>query len=199
MLGDMHVSWAAGMAFLPSTLALTFGTLPRRVSIGQTTEITWTNDIADPPVWVLQVVNRNGESAATVDTVEGSVGQFSFSFPAVEGSQSFLALQALSEDKVLATSAPFRVTLDEAGVSSFVSPPLPATSSTLSSVSSIFQAGPSATPPSQIISSAPYYTSLIIPPASPSAQMESNSASTPALNLPLLIAGPIIATAATNG
>ncbi|KAJ7351180.1 hypothetical protein DFH08DRAFT_859814 [Mycena albidolilacea] len=184
----------------PSAFALAFGTLGRRISVGQTTEITWTNDIADPPVWVLEVANRNGDEVATVDSVEGSAGQFSFLFPTVQSERRpFFTLRALSGNQVLATSAPFRVmTFDEAatGEPSSSVDTLPTISSfTPSSSSTNFQSQSSATPSTLVPYPKKYSSPIQNPTPSPSADYDStNSNPTPELSLPALIAGPIIAT-----
>jgi hypothetical protein len=81
---DHHRAAGVAILFLQNVFALEFGSLDRSISVGQTTEITWASDSTDPAVWELAVIDRNADIVATVDSVDGSAGQFSFSFPAVE-------------------------------------------------------------------------------------------------------------------
>ncbi|KAJ7902298.1 hypothetical protein B0H13DRAFT_2335721 [Mycena leptocephala] len=185
----MYFLRVAGVALLfrQNVFALEFGSLDRSISVGQTTEITWASDSTDPAVWELAVIDRNADIVATVDSVDGSAGQFSFSFPAVESrSRPFFALQALSGGEVLATSEPFRVApLDETQSTSSATPTSATVLPVLPSDSAII--------PTQIqtISSSQYPTLIASPSASVAMDLD-DSHPAPALNVPALVAGPIL-------
>ncbi|KAF7332832.1 hypothetical protein MVEN_02388000 [Mycena venus] len=101
-------------------------------------------------------------------------------------SRPFFALQALSGDEVLATSEVLRVT----GVDTFPT----TTSSPAANISSVSQPRSSADPWSLVSFPVQYYASKQVPTPSPSVYNElASSTSSPALNLPALIVGPVLA------
>ncbi|KAJ6554872.1 hypothetical protein B0H19DRAFT_1377547 [Mycena capillaripes] len=190
----MHILRAVGVALLSlrSVSAAAFGTLDHRIAIGQATTISWTADSTDPLVWALAVINGNGETVATVDSVQGSKEQFSLSFPTVDsGALSFLVYQAVSGDEVLATSYSYRERgLDETEpILATANPSL--TGAISSTVSSSLAAGSPTQPGTLII------PTTIISQYPPLIQTNTAKDAVPTAaqfrNLAPLIAGPILA------
>ncbi|KAJ6517706.1 hypothetical protein DFH09DRAFT_1332199 [Mycena vulgaris] len=195
---SLHTHRVAGstLLFLRAATALTFGTIERRIAVGNSTVVTWTNDSTDPPFWMLSVANWNGNTAATIQTVNGSAGRSEFVFPTVESNfRPVFTFQATSGDELLATSEPFFAAAAEqrggpssSSVTSSSSPA--AISIPTGAIDSITKTNSTPTPSASSQSSLTLKFPTATASSSPSVDEASPGSSQ--INLPALIAGPIL-------